>query len=104
MHYRPLGRTGLKVSEICLGTMTFGGRSGGQGGTTRAIDQGSGLQAATVCQPGNHTLSLMLQTQDARLTDTDLRFFLYALKQRLLQTGLVQQIALPVLILHGAQS
>jgi aryl-alcohol dehydrogenase-like predicted oxidoreductase len=26
MKYRPLGRTGLFVSEICLGTMTFGGR------------------------------------------------------------------------------
>ena len=26
MRYRPLGRTGLFVSEICLGTMTFGGR------------------------------------------------------------------------------
>jgi aryl-alcohol dehydrogenase-like predicted oxidoreductase len=25
MRYRPLGRTGLVVSEICLGTMTFGG-------------------------------------------------------------------------------
>src|SRR3954447_21229581 len=24
MHTRRLGRTGLKVSEICLGTMTFG--------------------------------------------------------------------------------
>ena len=24
MHYKPLGRTGLKVSELCLGTMTFG--------------------------------------------------------------------------------
>ncbi len=24
MHYRRLGRTGLKVSEFCLGTMTFG--------------------------------------------------------------------------------
>jgi aryl-alcohol dehydrogenase-like predicted oxidoreductase len=24
MHYRPLGRTGLKVSQICLGTMTWG--------------------------------------------------------------------------------
>lgn len=24
MHYRQMGRTGLKVSEICLGTMTFG--------------------------------------------------------------------------------
>ncbi|OIQ93896.1 L-glyceraldehyde 3-phosphate reductase [mine drainage metagenome] len=26
MHYRPLGKTGLYVSELCLGTMTFGGR------------------------------------------------------------------------------
>ena len=25
MHHRPLGRTGLFVSELCLGTMTFGG-------------------------------------------------------------------------------
>ena len=24
MKYRILGRTGLKVSELCLGTMTFG--------------------------------------------------------------------------------
>ena len=24
MRYRELGRTGLRVSEICLGTMTFG--------------------------------------------------------------------------------
>ena len=27
MEYRSLGRTGVKVSEICLGTMMFGGRS-----------------------------------------------------------------------------
>jgi aryl-alcohol dehydrogenase-like predicted oxidoreductase len=26
MHYRSLGRTGLLVSEICLGTMTYGGK------------------------------------------------------------------------------
>jgi aryl-alcohol dehydrogenase-like predicted oxidoreductase len=26
MKYRPLGRTGLYVSELCLGTMTFGGK------------------------------------------------------------------------------
>ena len=28
MRYRKLGRTGLFVSELCLGTMTFGGESG----------------------------------------------------------------------------
>ena len=28
MRNRPLGRTGLFVSEICLGTMTFGGGEG----------------------------------------------------------------------------
>lgn len=26
MRYRLLGRTGLYVSELCLGTMTFGGK------------------------------------------------------------------------------
>jgi aryl-alcohol dehydrogenase-like predicted oxidoreductase len=33
MRYRRLGRTGLYVSELCLGTMTFGG----EGGIWRAI-------------------------------------------------------------------
>jgi aryl-alcohol dehydrogenase-like predicted oxidoreductase len=28
MGYRRLGRAGLKVSEICLGTMTFDQRTG----------------------------------------------------------------------------
>lgn len=28
MHYKKLGSTGLFVSELCLGTMTFGGQSG----------------------------------------------------------------------------
>ncbi len=28
MRYRPLGRTGLFISELCLGTMTFGGGEG----------------------------------------------------------------------------
>jgi aryl-alcohol dehydrogenase-like predicted oxidoreductase len=28
MRHRPLGHTGLFVSELCLGTMTFGGSEG----------------------------------------------------------------------------
>ncbi|RYY72688.1 MAG: aldo/keto reductase, partial [Comamonadaceae bacterium] len=28
MRHSPLGRTGLFVSELCLGTMTFGGTEG----------------------------------------------------------------------------
>ncbi len=29
MRYKQLGQTGMFVSEICLGTMTFGGKEGG---------------------------------------------------------------------------
>jgi aryl-alcohol dehydrogenase-like predicted oxidoreductase len=36
MDYRRLGRTGLKVSEICLGTMTFG-HGADQAGTERIL-------------------------------------------------------------------
>ena len=35
MEYSQLGRTGLKVSKICLGTMTFGNQSDEK--TTHAI-------------------------------------------------------------------
>ena len=27
MHYKPLGKTGIKVSELCFGTMSFGSRA-----------------------------------------------------------------------------
>jgi len=37
MQYRRLGQSGLKVSEICLGSMTFG-RGADQAETTRLID------------------------------------------------------------------
>jgi aryl-alcohol dehydrogenase-like predicted oxidoreductase len=40
MRYNPLGRTGLFVSELCLGTMTFGGR-----GIYRPIGQVSEKEA-----------------------------------------------------------
>jgi len=40
MRYHPLGRTGLFVSELCLGTMTFGGGQGiwGQIGDLQQAD------------------------------------------------------------------
>ena len=43
MQYRPLGRTGVKVSEICLGAMMFGGRTSQEDGIAiidAAIDRG----------------------------------------------------------------
>jgi aryl-alcohol dehydrogenase-like predicted oxidoreductase len=39
MRYNPLGGTGLRVSEICLGTMTFGQASEGLYKTIGAVDQ-----------------------------------------------------------------
>ncbi len=38
MRYNPLGRTGLFVSELCLGTMTFG-QSGGRYAAASGVDQ-----------------------------------------------------------------
>ncbi len=43
MKYRPLGRTGLEVSEICLGTMTYGQQNTEAEGHQQldyALDQG----------------------------------------------------------------
>ena len=43
MKYRPLGRTGVKVSELCLGAMMFGGRTPDDEGVAiidKAIDAG----------------------------------------------------------------
>jgi aryl-alcohol dehydrogenase-like predicted oxidoreductase len=39
MRYRQLGRSGLYVSEICLGAMTFGGTSGGIWSMIGDLDQ-----------------------------------------------------------------
>jgi aryl-alcohol dehydrogenase-like predicted oxidoreductase len=40
MKYKQLGRTGLYVSEICLGTMTFGGTEGSMWRAIGALQQG----------------------------------------------------------------
>ena len=39
MKYKPLGRTGLFVSELCLGTMTFGGSEQSMWGTIGKLQQ-----------------------------------------------------------------
>jgi len=39
MRYNTLGRTGLVVSELCLGAMTFGDRSGGRWSNIHGLDQ-----------------------------------------------------------------
>jgi len=44
MRYKQLGRTGLFVSEICLGTMTFGEAGAGMWGGIAGVDQ-SGANA-----------------------------------------------------------
>ena len=56
MEYRNLGRTGVKVSELCLGCMMFGGRTG-EGASAdiiaRAIDAGVNfLDTANVYSTG----------------------------------------------------
>ena len=40
MRYNQLGRTGLIVSELCLGTMTFGGSGGSMWGAIGQLEQG----------------------------------------------------------------
>src|ERR671917_287103 len=56
MEYRSLGRTGVKVSELCLGCMMFGGRTGEEdsfGIIDRAIDAGVNfLDTANVYSTG----------------------------------------------------
>ncbi|MBI4248582.1 MAG: aldo/keto reductase [Elusimicrobia bacterium] len=45
MRYRHLGRTGLKISELCLGCMTFGPRGGFAGG----VDLGTAKKMVGLC-------------------------------------------------------
>jgi aryl-alcohol dehydrogenase-like predicted oxidoreductase len=56
MKYRQLGRTGMKVSEICLGVMTFGGPTPEEEGIRmvhRALELGVNfIDTANVYQQG----------------------------------------------------
>ncbi len=56
MEYRRLGRTGLMVSELCLGTMTFG-RELDEEGSREIINRflevgGNFVDTADVCETG----------------------------------------------------
>ena len=53
MRFKSLGGTGLQVSEICLGTMTFGGR----GGFWPAIGKVEQARGRRRCRPGARTLA-----------------------------------------------
>ena len=45
MRYNQLGRTGLFVSELCLGTMTFGGEGSGIWEQIGTLEQEAGRRA-----------------------------------------------------------
>jgi aryl-alcohol dehydrogenase-like predicted oxidoreductase len=56
MDYRSLGRTGVQVSTLCLGAMTFGGKTD-QAEATRMVDRfldagGTFIDTANVYQRG----------------------------------------------------
>lgn len=56
MQYRPLGRTGLTVSEFCLGTMTYGSQTGPEDAHAqieRALDAGINFMDAAEMYPVN---------------------------------------------------
>jgi aryl-alcohol dehydrogenase-like predicted oxidoreductase len=84
MRYRPLGRTGQFVSEICLGTMTFGGGSGfwraigtldQQGATAlvaRALEAGVNfIDTADVYSEGHSEVLLGQALRDLKVTRED---------------------------------
>ena len=51
MEYRRMGRTGLKVSELCLGTMTFG-HSADEEESRRIVDLAidAGVNGQLICR------------------------------------------------------
>jgi aryl-alcohol dehydrogenase-like predicted oxidoreductase len=81
MRYRLLGRTGLYVSELCLGTMTFGGSSG----IWKSIG-GMGQEAAT---------AMVKQAFDAGVNFLDTAN-VYALGESETMTGMaIKSLGLP---------
>ncbi|AEI37781.1 MAG: aldo/keto reductase [Zymomonas mobilis subsp. pomaceae] len=52
MHYKTLGNTGLMVSELCLGTMTFGAGEGFWGDISGVNQEGADLLVKTAFDAG----------------------------------------------------
>ena len=73
MEYRPLGRTGVQVSQLCFGTMAFGGD---------ADEPGSARMKAWAFPRQRESTSIMkvlgfpLSRGTARATDCNIGFFL----------------------------
>ena len=54
MEYRPLGNTDLKVSSLCLGTMTWGNQNSAEEGFAQmdlALDRGINLSLIHISEP-----------------------------------------------------
>ena len=91
MKYKQLGRTGLYVSEICLGTMTFGGNA--DAGMWKAI--GSLPQADVdklmddAERGSNAVISIDLEAQEIRGPDGGVvKFELDAFRKHCMLNGL----------------
>lgn len=91
MRYRKLGNTGLKVSELCLGTMTFGAKfyniaevdqQGANKMVARALDEGINFfDTADVYSYGecDHRAAQALPSVDDRIAESRARIAIYFL-------------------------
>ena len=80
MHYRTLGRSGLKVSQLTLGTMTFGGEGAmakvgntdvqdARGMIDRAIDAGVNIFDTANMYSGGASEEILGQALGGKRTD-----------------------------------
>ena len=73
MKYRPLGRTGIRVSQLCLGTMMFGGKSDETESfrmIDHAIDQGVNFIDTADVYAGNESERIVGKALQATTVET----------------------------------